>query len=254
METNEQKLLNFISAFGTMMIKNGAETQRTEQSIMRIAESDGLHRAEVFAVPTSVMITLHNKNGTTLSEITRAYCRRINLEKVIACDNLANRYISGEETLDRCILELEEIDKLTDFKLHVRILSYGFISFAFTILFRGVVTDSFIAFLAGVFQGIVMEYLGRYNLSAFLSNAAGSAAAAAVAYIFYAFGIAQSYNSIILGSLMPLVPGFAITNAVRDLLYGDYISGSAKVLEVIVTAVGIAAGVLCTLMVLEYFL
>ena len=53
---------------------------------------------------------------------------------------------------------------------------------------------------------------------------------------------------------MPLVPGFAITNAVRDLLYGDYISGSAKVLEVVVTAVGIAAGVLCTLMILEYFL
>lgn len=247
MDLNEKKLLNFVVNLGTLMIKNGAEIQRTEQTIMRIAASDGIHSAEVFAVPTSVMVTLHNNMGGTFSEIKRAYGRRINLEKVIACDRLAVDFIEKRKTLDECLKALEDIDALTDFKVRVRIAAYSLICLAFTILFRGTIADAFVALLAGIFQGIVMEMLGRYDISVFLSNAAGSAVVAFIAYIFYIIGIADSYNSVILGSLMPLVPGFAATNAVRDLLYGDYVAGNAKITEALVTSIGIATGVITTL-------
>ena len=68
---------------------------------MRIAASDGIHSAEVFAVPTSVMVTLHNNMGGTFSEIKRAYGRRINLEKVIACDRLAVDFIENKKQKPR---------------------------------------------------------------------------------------------------------------------------------------------------------
>ena len=42
---------------------------------------------------------------------------------------------------------------------------------------------------------------------------------------------------------MPLVPGAAITNAILDTLYGDYISGSAKMLEAFLIASAIAIGI-----------
>ena len=50
-------------------------------------------------------------------------------------------------------------------------------------------------------------------------------------------------NVIIIASIMPLVPGVAITNAVYDTLHGDYISGAARMLEAFVTAAAIAIGV-----------
>ena len=50
-------------------------------------------------------------------------------------------------------------------------------------------------------------------------------------------------HSIIIGSIMPLVPGVAITNAIYDTLHGDYISGSARMLEAFVTAAAIGIGV-----------
>lgn len=42
---------------------------------------------------------------------------------------------------------------------------------------------------------------------------------------------------------MPLVPGVAITNAIRDTLQGDYLSGGARVLEAFLKAASIALGV-----------
>jgi uncharacterized membrane protein YjjP (DUF1212 family) len=50
-------------------------------------------------------------------------------------------------------------------------------------------------------------------------------------------------NLIIIGSIMPLVPGVPITNAIRDTLQGDYNSGTARAMEAFVISLGIAVGV-----------
>ena len=42
---------------------------------------------------------------------------------------------------------------------------------------------------------------------------------------------------------MPLVPGVAITNAIRDIMAGDFLSGTARVVEAVLIAVAIASGV-----------
>lgn len=43
--------------------------------------------------------------------------------------------------------------------------------------------------------------------------------------------IIGNLDSIIVAAIMPLVPGVAITNAVFDTLHGDYISGTARMME-----------------------
>ena len=42
---------------------------------------------------------------------------------------------------------------------------------------------------------------------------------------------------------MPLVPGTAFTLAVRDILAGDYVSGTARVMEALIIAASVALGV-----------
>ena len=49
-------------------------------------------------------------------------------------------------------------------------------------------------------------------------------------------------DDIIIGGIMLLVPGVATTNAVRDTLMGDILSGMIRVLEAITSAIGIAMG------------
>ena len=50
---------------------------------------------------------------------------------------------------------------------------------------------------------------------------------------------------------MPLVPGVLITNAVRDLMAGHFISGMAKVAEAFLTAFAIGLILLLTLSVFK---
>jgi len=51
------------------------------------------------------------------------------------------------------------------------------------------------------------------------------------------------FDLIVVSSVMPMVPGVAITNAIRDTLHGDLISGVARTLDAFIVAASIAAGV-----------
>ena len=52
-----------------------------------------------------------------------------------------------------------------------------------------------------------------------------------VAFLAVKFGYGTDLDQIIIGGVMPLVPGLLITNAVRDLMAGHFTSGMAKVLK-----------------------
>ena len=47
----------------------------------------------------------------------------------------------------------------------------------------------------------------------------------------------------IIGSIMPLIPGVSFTNAIRDIADGDYISGSVRMLDALLVFFSIAIGV-----------
>ena len=59
---------------------------------------------------------------------------------------------------------------------------------------------------------------------------------------FHEIALGNSFSIIIIGSLMPLVPGVAITNAIRDIMAGDFLSGTSRLVEAILIAVSIAGG------------
>ncbi len=50
-------------------------------------------------------------------------------------------------------------------------------------------------------------------------------------------------NVIIIGSIMPLVPGVAFTNAIRDTIEGNLVSGVSRAVEALIVAASIATGV-----------
>lgn len=55
--------------------------------------------------------------------------------------------------------------------------------------------------------------------------------------------VAQNVDNLIIGAVMPLVPGVAITNSFRDILAGHLISGTARGTEAIFTAAAIGVGI-----------
>ena len=54
---------------------------------------------------------------------------------------------------------------------------------------------------------------------------------------------AVNANAAIIGALMVLTPGVALTMGVRDILNADYLSGSIRLLDALLIAGSIAGGV-----------
>lgn len=63
------------------------------------------------------------------------------------------------------------------------------------------------------------------------------------AVLFYRLGLGKTPGSILVGSVMPLVPGVSLVNAIRDFADGDYIGGGVRFLDALMVALGISLGV-----------
>ena len=56
-------------------------------------------------------------------------------------------------------------------------------------------------------------------------------------------GLPILQDKVVIGDIMPLVPGIALTTSIRDFFNGDYLSGAIHMLDAILTAFTIAVGV-----------
>ena len=97
-----------------------------------------------------------------------------------------------------------------------------------------------------LFVGLVVPFCLRFS-EKFLSSKIFtrflcSAVATLLAFLSVWCGIIRSVDMVIIGNIMTLVPGVGLTNALRDLLVGDSVSGLLRLIEAILMAIAIAAG------------
>ena len=59
-------------------------------------------------------------------------------------------------------------------------------------------------------------------------------------------------DAAIIGALLVLTPGVAFTSAVRDLLHGDYLSGSIRLTDAFLSAGAMACGVFVSYKLIEW--
>ena len=78
---NIDRILDFSSNAGRLMLQSGGETYRVEETISRICQSFDVDEVEVFATPTAVMVSIF-LNGKIYSVVKRINSRGVNLNRV----------------------------------------------------------------------------------------------------------------------------------------------------------------------------
>ena len=89
--------------------------------------------------------------------------------------------------------------------------------------------------------GLCMALMTRLGANLFFRTIAGGAASALAAVALTRLGWAEP-GLIIIGALMALVPGIAMTNAMRDIMAGDMVAGISKAAEALLIGAAIALG------------
>lgn len=237
---NEQKLINLIGEIGRLLLKHGAEIYRVEESLLRMCKSYGYPNVEVFALPTyfTLTIEMHDNHTYTLSKRTQH--NRVNLDMVYELNNLV-RYVCNK-CPDYDYLK-ERIIKNTPINMPLVFIGYGLGTGFFTTFFGGGVNETVIAMVIGFILYFFIWLMEILEINNLVSTLLSSILLTALAIFSFKLNIISSLQSTIIGCLMILTPGVAITNSLRDIMSGDYISGMARMLEALLTATFIAVGV-----------
>ncbi|MCY6370448.1 threonine/serine exporter family protein [Clostridium ganghwense] len=236
------KILHIAAEAGTIILQSGGETYRVEETMLRICYAFNIKKADSFVTPTGIMISITDQNNQTISLVRRINSRTVNLEKVCMVNDLSRSIIPKKLTLDCVESKLKEINSTSGHKSKVLIVAASFAAGFFTLVFGGSVQDFLVSLVIGAIIKILSTALNNIRINEFFINSLGGAVAALIALISVKFNLGHSEDKIIIGSIMLLVPGLAITNAIRDTIAGDLISGISRAIEAFFIAIAVAIG------------
>jgi len=230
---------------GRIMIESGAETYRVEDTMLRMAHSQNMPNAQCYATPTGIIFSLGKTQPTRITSISR---RVTDLQKIALVNSVSRRLTSQIITLEEAYDELKSIQKTNYFlPTYLQVLAAALASGCFLIMFKGGWSDFPIACLAGGLGFLVLLIINHLTKVKFFSEFTASLGLGFVAFLAVKYGYGTELDKIIISSVMPLVPGILITNAVRDLMAGHFMSGMAKGAEAFLTAFAIGAAIAVTL-------
>ncbi len=227
---------------GSLLLENGAEISRVEETMERICLHYGVRSENAFVLSNGIFITGDDKEGNDFVRIRHIPVSGTHLNKIIAINQLSREIEEGKYSVEEAMESLENIQCEQDKNRLVRIIAAGLGSASFCYLFGGGIWDSAVVFAAGMLLYSFQLYFALPHLSKITGNLSGSLAAVIFCGCLYLSGIGQSLSYMAIGAVMPLVPGVAFVNAIREIADGDYISGFVRMLDTLLVFFCIAAG------------
>lgn len=244
MELLTSKVLDVCTGIGRLMLENGAETYRVEDTVYRVAVNYGMQGVSVFSVPTALIITVQGPTGEEHTRLHRITEQKSNLGIVAEANELSRRIAQTELTPNEALLEIDRLNRTeSSYSPFEEFLAIAFICGFFAILFQGDLHDLVAAAITGSIGYIVFLYSKRLTNIRFFSELLGALTIGWVAFILTNLSIGNDINIIIVASIMTLVPGKAITNGIRDLMASHFISGVSVLADALLTASAIGIGV-----------
>ena len=226
---------------GKLMMESGAETYRAEDTMDRMALSQNLTESHSFVTPTGIIFSGDNE---VPSRLVRVNSRTTDLEKIALVNAVSRRLSSKEIDIQVAYKELKKIE--LEHKMYpfwIQMIGASVASGAFLWLFGTDLIDVPHAMLAGGLGYAVSNLLEEKTRVKFFAEFFAALVISVIAILSVTYGYGKQIDHIIIGSVMPLVPGLLITNAVRDLMAGHFVSGLSKGAEAFLTAFAIGAGV-----------
>ncbi|QSX05132.1 threonine/serine exporter family protein [Sedimentibacter sp. zth1] len=247
---NIDKLLKVLKLMTQIMMESGAEAYRVENTLDIIGKAFNEFEIDSSVTPTGAHITIATENDGERTIIRRIKNRSINLYKLNEVNTISRMITNREINLDEALIKLKELKSEVNIRKGKFYRTYEGIAAAFfTLLFKGGPIEFILAFLSGLIVQFISTKLGSTDAHKFFVGFFGSAIISVFAIIATSIIGKGDYNIIIIGGIMPLLPGLAMTNAIRDTMSGDLLSGVVRGTEAILvaTALGAGAGIVLSL-------
>ena len=234
------ELLHLFLDIGEAIHRAGGEIYRVEDTISRLGAAYGAERTDVFAITSHLEVTMSFPGDIELTRTRRIRGGGTDLCRLEALNDLSRRVCAAPISVTELAAALHATEHVGS-RLPVY-LGSALAGGSFAIFFGGRLFDGLVAALFGLLICFLQERLPRvcpnsvvvFFLAALLSGLGVCALSLLFSTLFP--------DKILIGDIMLLIPGIALTTAIRNILVGDTISGILRLTESIVYAAALAAG------------
>lgn len=205
-EKKDYKLyLDTATLAGKLMLQNGAEIYRVEDTIQRMLTVSGLKTAEAYVTATGIMVTLDDPKEDSMTVIKRIPSRGTDLNTVSIVNDISRKFCSGQMTLKEAFHDLKHLDsrQYTEFQKALGVIG---VALFFALVFGGSWRDALAAGIDGVLIVLALRFSKWLSLNAFMETMLSSVLLAAGAVVMSRL-IDINVDTVIIGAIMPIVPG-----------------------------------------------
>ncbi len=237
-----EQLLTCALDIGEQMLISGAEIGRVEDSIRHICSAYGCGRTDVFTITSSIVVSIEDTDRKFYTQTRRITATHTDLTRLDRLNALSRRICAARPSFDRVQEELQHICSGKTYPRWFEALASALIAGAFAVFFGGSWFDGLVAAPLGFALRYITWLLQRARLNQIFTNVVASFLMCFCAISMTRAGVGHDVNMIIIGNIMLLIPGIALTNSLRDMISGDIMSGMLRFFDAVLVAAAIAAG------------
>lgn len=247
--------IGFVVELAERLHAYGTTAQRLEGAVSAVAQRLRLE-CEPWSNPTGLILTFsdpHRPPGESdTTRVIRMPPGENDLYKLSETDRIAEDVMAGRLDLAAGHAALQALDRPRSARWRaMQVIAFGLAAAAVGGLLRLPWPDIATAGANGLLTGLLIEWSGSRPRFKEALEAVAAMVAAMVAVLVAAFLVPLNQNTVIIASLIVLLPGMALTNAVNELTSQHLVSGTARFAGAVTTVVKLAVGTIIALYLAE---
>ncbi len=248
---NIEEIVSAALDIGEAMLVAGAEVKRVEDSVSRIIKAYIYGDVDVFTITSSIIVTVRSPKDGIHTQSRRILKHKTDLDRLSRLNNLSRTICRELPTLEVIEFELAKIKRNKQYSRPAMFFIYALVASSFTLFFGGNYYDGAASATVALVLCAMTDVMGRFELNRVFVNIICSFAAGVLSILAVHIGFGVNLDMIIIGNIMLMIPGIALTNSIRDMISGDLMTGILRFFEAILLAVSIALGFSFALIPLE---
>lgn len=238
-------VLDLAMNMGRVLLKNGAEIFRVEETIEHVCRRYEIEDVDPFVMSNGIFITARDEKEEVYAKVKHIPISGFHLGIVTEVNDLSREISAGNIGLEEARKRLCEIEALPPKRGRFRVLAAGIGSGCFCYLLQANIWESLLAVLIGCLLYIFVIFSENHRLTKIIINIVGGGLITIMTLLAVQlpWPFVVRVDKIIIGSILPLVPGVAFVNSIRDIANSDFISGIVRIVDALLVFVYIAIGV-----------
>lgn len=227
---------------GQILISNGAEAYRVEETIEKICDSYNLE-CECMATAKGVFVSVVYGNDEKVTSLKKIKSRRVDLYRIELVNSFSRSIQDNPVSYEEAKKILKDIEDAPYFTFRVRTFAACMTSFVYTLFFKGTIYDAIVSAFISIAVYVLLEKASSVKVFPFFESFFSGFIIGGISLIAENVFIFINKVNVITGAIMILIPGVALTNGIKDIIYGDFMSGMVKFGEAMLVITAIGAGI-----------